>query len=349
MPSASYVTLTQPTSDPSNVSATKYYVFNQTGNIMMSTTDSSSKEIEKSVRDVFAEVAVFFAAMTKAISSTPNPSQPGTNYSIYNYAPISSIVSQSGLFVQVSEEDLQYTSSSFGAQFSTELVQAVLGLATGEGELEFASALIATMGQEALNIQKTYSATNNSVGNIIFVCEYLLGMPIVSAILISADAQQNAQALTVSPCFQEQSKATSLYMHKETYLFVTPKFVEKYAGDLDAAERDPAYASLVGSLTSLLARTPTIDGVFDANNKPVTGSLQDGKTYTITGDYLGSSGTLNLVGQAGTFFSVSSWTPEAISFTPTGTSSAAAPIGLVATGAASPFVQTATTFTLASA
>ena len=55
------------TTDPNNVEVKKGFVFNETGNIMMATTDLTSDTIEQSVRDVFAEVSVFFAAMTKAL------------------------------------------------------------------------------------------------------------------------------------------------------------------------------------------------------------------------------------------------------------------------------------------
>ena len=42
---------TEQTQDPNNVEVKKGFVFNETGNIMMSTTDMQSQEIEQSVRD----------------------------------------------------------------------------------------------------------------------------------------------------------------------------------------------------------------------------------------------------------------------------------------------------------
>ena len=53
--------------DPNNQEVKKGFVFNETGNIMMATTDVTNTTIEKEVRDVFAEVSVFFGAMTKAL------------------------------------------------------------------------------------------------------------------------------------------------------------------------------------------------------------------------------------------------------------------------------------------
>ena len=125
--------LKTPPKNPNNVEAKKYYTFNETGNIMMATTDDTDQEIQQSVRDVFAEVAVFFAAMTRAISTTPNPDDHGKPYSIYNYSALERVIDGSGLFVHVTEEDVEYKSSSWGAEFSKELIEALLGLATGAG------------------------------------------------------------------------------------------------------------------------------------------------------------------------------------------------------------------------
>ena len=65
--------------DPNNVEIKKGFVFNETGNIMMSTTDLTNEVIEQSVKDVFAEVSVFFAAMTKALEKNADSHLKGTN------------------------------------------------------------------------------------------------------------------------------------------------------------------------------------------------------------------------------------------------------------------------------
>ena len=63
--------------DPNNVEIKKGFVFNETGNIMMSTTDLTNETIEQNVKDVFAEVSVFFAAMTKALEENADESLKG--------------------------------------------------------------------------------------------------------------------------------------------------------------------------------------------------------------------------------------------------------------------------------
>ncbi|MBX7155324.1 MAG: hypothetical protein K1X91_10195 [Bacteriodetes bacterium] len=330
---ANITQLSLPQPDPFNIQAVKRYVFNETGNIMLVSTDEKSDTIQQSVRDVFAEVSVFFAAMTKAISQSTNPN--GTpdkttgqlpNYSLYNYDALEAVIDGSGYFVHINEEDVSYTTSSWGANFSQELIEAILGLATGAGELGFASAMINTMGKEGVNISGQSSSLTSQVANIIFVCEYLLGMPVVSAIVVTADAQTVAQTVTLGPCFKEQSSSTTMTVHKDTYMFVTPAFIKQYAGDLSSIMNDPAYLKLIMELESLVERTPTVDGVYEIPTQgdpipiPGGGNLKSGTSYVIFGEFLGTNvaGKSNLTVSPttnGVTITPGTWNDEGIKFT----------------------------------
>ena len=186
--------------DPHNIQADKRYIFNETGNIMLASTVMDGTTIPAEVRAVFAEVSVFFAAMTKAISTSIDP-ETNKTYSLYDYMAIQNVIDGSGLFVHVTEEDILSETSSFGAHFSQELIEGVLGLATGAGALSFAQGMIASLGSAGLDIGGSSSKTDNRVANIVFVCEYLLGMPTVSVIVISCDAKENKQTFHVGPLF----------------------------------------------------------------------------------------------------------------------------------------------------
>jgi hypothetical protein len=303
-----------PQPDPFNIQATKYYTFNQTGNIMMSTTQLDTSEITQSVRDVFAEVSVFFAAMTKAISTSINP-VTNKPYSLYDYNALEQVIDGSGLFIHVTEEDLKYTTESVGLDFSKDLIEGVLGLATGTGALSFASAMISSMGSAGLQIHQESSSSDSKVANIIFVCEYLLGMPMVSAIVVYADMTKNYQSFQLGPCFKESSSQTTLYMHKDTYMFVTPTFIKQYAGDLLSAENDPQYAELVNDLKSYLANSIVVNGVKTTGNNPVEApaALPESTSFQVIGVNFGSTtGTLKMGSVA---LTVTAWTDTAITFT----------------------------------
>lgn len=323
--------LSLPEKNPYNIEAVKRYVFNETGNIMLASTDDKSDTIQDSVRNVFAEVAVFFAAMTKAISQTVNPNGKRDSngnlpfYSMYNYDALSAIIEGSGYFVHVNEEDVSYSTSSWGANFSKELIEAILGLATGADALAFATAMVNSVGKEGLSISGQRKSLTSKVGNIIFVCEYLLGMPIVSAIVMTSDSKTVSQQFKLGPCFREQSKSTKMVVHKDTYMFVTPTFIKQYAGELSSIMNDPAYLKLISELESLVERTPEVFGLYEV---PTTGdpvevkigsTLSPTAKYAIYGQYFGNKiahkSAVTVDPPTGLTVNLSSWDNAGITFT----------------------------------
>jgi hypothetical protein len=292
--------LKAPQPNPFNIQASKEYVFNETGNIMLAKTIDGSGEIEESTRELFAEVAVFFAAMTRAISTTINP-KTKKYYTLYDYEALQAVIDGSGLFVHVTEEDITHQASSWGVSFSKDLIEALLGLATGEGELGFAKAMIASMGSHGLKIGAENSKSNGVVGNIVFVCEYLLGMPIISAIVVYIDSKKERQSFTVGPCVKESSQSVTLKMHKDTYMFVSPKFIKKYAGDLLSIESDLEYLEFVDYLQDLVERKPVITAVETPKGAPAPDKLKLNKSYAITGAFLndGDAGANPIIKFAG--------------------------------------------------
>ncbi|CAK8162398.1 Bacterial Ig-like domain-containing protein [Candidatus Xenohaliotis californiensis] len=288
--------LTIPENADKNIEAKKYYTFNETGNIMISST-ANSGEIEENVKKIYSEVAVFFAAMTRAISTTENPATPGKNYSLYNYHALERIIDGSGLFVHVTESDVIYETSSFGLDFSKELIQGLLGLATGAGSLAFASSMISSLGKEGLRISGSSSSSESKVGNIVFVCEYLLGMPIVSAVVAYADCKKHAEEIQAGPCFKEQHTSTKWELHKDTYLFVTPDFISKSSKELSLVESDPNYKNFINLLQALLKKTPTITGTYYKSDNGEYVELKNseplvvGVGYRIMGEFLPNPST----------------------------------------------------------
>lgn len=314
------VPVTAPVKNPHNVQATKYYVFNETGNIMMSSTTDSSSPITQDVQKLFSEVSVFFAGMSRAITTTINPATK-QHYSLYNYEALERVISGSGLFVHVTEEDMSYKTSQFGVNFSKELLEALLGLATGAGALSFASAMVSSIGNEGVNISGQSNSSNSKVGNIIFVCEYLLGMPVISALVFSMDASTHKQQFKLGPCFQESSTKTEWKIHKDTYMFVTPNFIQNFAGDLDSINSNADYLEMINWFSGLLSQTPTINQIVDtATNTPVeTGAvLNSTTTYKILGQYLGDKGSLKFTNGTATIIT-GTWSTDGILFKVTGT------------------------------
>lgn len=303
----------------------KNFIFNSTGNIMIATTETDSSNMDESSRRVFNEVSVFFAAMTRAITNTPRPGS-NENYSIYNYEALAKVIGGSGCFIHCTQEDIKYTSSSFGANFSKELLSALLALPTGSGSLAFAQAMISSIGQEGLKLSSESDTTNSKVGNIVFVCEFLFGMPIISAIVIYADSRSQKFTFQAGPCVKTSSTKTEMTLHKDVYMFVTPSFIKEYAADLDSIITSSEYGNFVSYLQSLLNDSLWIDGIYEEDRKVSGNALTNGHTYRIVGQNLGhEAGKLTLDGKE---IPTNSWSDTEIKFTPSGVTDTPAPLVL---------------------
>lgn len=297
------------TQDPHLKEGDKYFVYNQTGNIMVSTTRNPDTELEEGVRSVFNEVSVFFAAMTKSITTTVNP-LTGGNYSIYNYDALERIIAGSGCFVEVTKERVHYSTTTLGATFSRDLLVGLLGL-PGAGAMTFAASMLAGVGKEGLSLSGYDERNETRVGSLIFVCEYLMGMPCVTATLLSVDTQQACKVFDAGPCIHAEQSSQTLDVYKETFFFVTPAYIRRYAGDLDSLIGNSEYGEFISFLKSLLAGKAYLHEVTDDKDQRVT-VLHPGQAYKLKGSGFGISGKLLLGGNG---VSCTSWDDSVICFT----------------------------------
>ena len=84
-------------------------------------------------------------------------------------------------------------------------------------------------------------------------------MPVISAIVLTCDTTENSQAFQLGPCIKEHSQSTTLTLHKDTYMFVTPAFIKQYSGDLVDGMNDPEFEVLTKKFQEFLnppASTP---------------------------------------------------------------------------------------------
>ncbi|OJJ18458.1 hypothetical protein BKI52_22855 [marine bacterium AO1-C] len=277
----------------------KHYVFNQTGNIMIATTGDAN-QLDDHFKAVCAEVSVFFATLTKAIHSVINPKtkQP---YSIYNYKALRKVIKNSGMFVLLHEKEMTFETSDPLEVFGKEFFKSVLGISLQEDELEFAQETFGAMSKEADHIvqEKTRVANEakapqsrgidipddkaeslenedveeEKVSNIIFVCESLLGMPIVSVIVTHArpedlKEEHEGEAKGVHEAHHKEGFFKKIFSRhheagpeapvkrtwnyqKDTYLFVSPQFFKDYVGGLSVANT-PEFQRVMNTIQGYL-------------------------------------------------------------------------------------------------
>ncbi len=279
----------------------KQYVFNQTGNIMIATTGDVN-QLDHHFKSICAEVSVFFATLTKAIHSVTNP-KTGQPFSIYNYKALRKVIKNSGMFVLLHEKEMTFETSDPLEFFGKEFFKSVLGISLQEDELDFAQETFSAMSKEANEIVEEKSRRNaeamapqsrgvemtdstaeglqnedveeEKVSNIIFVCESLLGMPIVSVIVTHArpedlkeesdeDEAKKEEAHHKRNFFQrifsphhesEHDPAApvkrSWNYQKDTYLFVSPQFFKDYVGGLSVANT-PEFQRMMNTIQGYL-------------------------------------------------------------------------------------------------
>lgn len=238
--------------------ATKIFAVNATGNLFVASTlngqgPEASTEITAAAQKAFAQVSVFFAAMTKAITETENPKStttPKESYSIYDHEILQKVINKSGLFIQVGASEISFTSTSWGVEFSVELIQAVLGGFTGDlasvGKALFS--IVTSAGKQGmLSINGESTSSSTRTGSIIFICEYLLGAVSITPMVVYLDLTKNESSVKAGPCFSTEKKTLKWLVNKDTYMFVPPAFMEQ-AGSMNEAMDNPDFLAMVKKL-----------------------------------------------------------------------------------------------------
>lgn len=332
-PEAGPVILQTPDSNTSkyNKPVTKHYTFNETGNIMIASTIDNSESISQAAQDLFQEVAVFFAALTKSLASTPRadavkPYDSTDYYTLYDYAPIEAIVQKSGMFVTVNREDLSYTKSGTSATFNTEMIASILGFAATDGaDVAALAEVLRQMGKHA-TIGYTKTKSYSKIGHLTFVCEYLMGMPLVNVEYYYIDEDMVKKVVHIGPCISAGHVSATLKVHKDTFMFVPPDWIRKYSGDLASVADTKEFQLLVQELESYITGTPVILGIKTATaggTEITDGKLTKATNYVISGLNLGSPSTGSTPKAPGKVYiggveqglaNASAWSNESITF-----------------------------------
>ncbi|WP_440053480.1 hypothetical protein ACSLBF_11190 [Pseudoalteromonas sp. T1lg65] len=249
---------------------TKHYVFNETGNIMLCATADSIDSFDDNIKSAFMDVSIFFAAMTKALSSTENPVTKKP-FSIFNYQAVKNMLASSGVFVETNVEEGYFASEGVGGALGAELIKTVLNRNFDDNQLSFAKGMLNGMGYQGVD-EQTWASLEPShqdlcrSGNIFFIGELLLGLPQTSAVLIniephSVDEDSGQMDSDHQSLFklglknekkhQSMGKTRNWKYKKRTYLFIPPRFFENNIARLGNVE-SPEFADYVKTLEQSL-------------------------------------------------------------------------------------------------
>ncbi|NUZ11007.1 hypothetical protein HUZ36_09470 [Pseudoalteromonas sp. McH1-7] len=261
----------QVTQQPIYTPITKHYVFNETGNIMLCATADSIQSFDVDLKSAFVDISVFFAAMTKAVTSTINP-VTGKPFSIFNYQAVKNILAGSGLFIETNVEEGTFSHDGVGNSLGKALFQHILNREFSEKQLPFAKSMFNGMQYQSARAAEQSSMSEEQKklcrsGSIFFIGELLMGVPQTSAILLSiepqsvadtpSDTQSDWQDLfSLVGLDETRHQAKHIVRHwkfkKRTYLFVPPQFIAHGVaglGDLANADFEEYSRTLAKSIS----------------------------------------------------------------------------------------------------
>lgn len=211
----------------------KYYTFDEKGHILFAST--SDGEVGDDVKKVFTKVVCFFAAMTAALARKEK--------TLFDYEAVNSIIANSGWFVALGKENRSFNSESTSASLNTTIIQNVLGSNISGGGMKIAQNILASLGgQITASFEK--SDTKKEIAHVLFICESIMGIPMVSISLYHTNMEQHSW-VTKTNCSTVSRSTISFKYDSDDYMFVDPEFINKFTPEF---QRSEAYDKLIDNL-----------------------------------------------------------------------------------------------------
>lgn len=214
----------------------KYYTFDQTGSIMLSTTESNYSEIDPDVKELFKKAGVFLAAVVAALSRK--------NKTLFDYDALDQIITKSGIFANLDRQDREFNYSSTELTLNTAIISdALANINALGGALDIAKRIIDSLGSK---IRAASSSTSDSkkIAHLLLICENLMGLPIVTVSIFYVDSKET-QEVSKSNCHEHVHNAVKFKYYQSIYMFVEPGYISKFSEEF---KKDPAYEELISQL-----------------------------------------------------------------------------------------------------
>lgn len=229
------------TNEGSSTEIDKYYTFDEKGHIMVVTTSKDTDNIQPAVAETFQKVIVFFGAWTAALNRAGK--------TLFDYDAVTKIIGSSGFFISTGKEVRKFSSESTTASLDTSIIQGVIGGGITGGGLGIAKRVLANIGT---TITASFAAegVEKEICHLMFICESLMGMPIVTVSLYHTHLKQHAWVTTTN-CSSVSRQTISFDFAADDYLFVDPTFINKFSAAFQGSkEYDELIDKLAGYLKS---------------------------------------------------------------------------------------------------
>lgn len=222
----------------------RYYTFDEKGHIMAVTTSKGTDDVTPAVRETFQKVMVFFGAWTAALARK--------KFSLYDYDAVKQMISSSGFFVSMGSKARSYHSDSTKVSLNTSIIGAVLGPGITGGGMAIAQKALARIGGK-INDGFSEQKTDKEIAHLLFICESLMGIPIVTISLYHTKLEQFGWVQKTN-CEKVSRQTIDFKFHSDDYLFVDPNYINKFTADF---EKSDSYEKLIDELAKTLDGLPS--------------------------------------------------------------------------------------------
>ena len=261
------------TTSVSEKEVTKYFAFNETGNIMVSSTVETEKDLREEVVDAFQKVAVLFDAISTAIMKSDKD--------INDYHALNNLLGKSVWCAQVHTECRTVNLKDNTVAINVKLITDILGdVSLTGGAMKIAKKVLSSIGLKLGNqdnqgglftVERNSYNIGERVAHILFVCEDLMGMPLISIQCIHAKKDHVTNKIKVGECGNVATNDVELSYQVDTYMFVDPAYIEKFTPEF---KKDRAFDALIEDFKNKINGDPVGtngqgDGVGPAVGTPV--------------------------------------------------------------------------------
>lgn len=197
-----------------------YQQLNETGTILVRTTLPPNHPLPEFIQQEFSAVALFFAAMLRAISTAINP-KTGNPFSIYNYHAQESILLGSGRFIKLSEDSFTFKTHKFIEKAGKILFSELFNMNLRERERRKISSILSGVNKEVVRMIETNHPNEFRAGFIIFIVEYINGVSNISVKSIFINRNDYNKNKRRERFLHRFFIKTSFKMQIESYLYIS--------------------------------------------------------------------------------------------------------------------------------
>ncbi|MEG1602610.1 MAG: hypothetical protein RR340_03250, partial [Cloacibacillus sp.] len=166
---------------------------------------------------------------------------------LFDYEAIKKIISSCGFFVSMGSEARSYHSDTTQASLNTTIISSLLSSDISGGGMEIAKKTLAVIGGE---ISSSFSEqkTDKEIAHLLFICESIMGMPIVTISLYHTKLDQFKWVQSTN-CEKISHQTIDFNFTADDYLFVDPDYINKFTPDFKKSDE---YEKLIEELMKTL-------------------------------------------------------------------------------------------------